>query len=444
MSQNQLPTNTMTQDINISIERKLLGIVLSDITDIGPILRSVDRDCFTEGRAEIYDACKLNHDASRPVNIVTVGKTLIERKRGELAVEMTHCTDGVYNAHNWKAYVGDLHEAKMQRGLEDIKRDLMKDFDIERAFNRLKALQAQNTEAAVFVAHDMLVDFMKELDAQVSGRTSLEVTPTGLRPLDKIITGFAAGELIYLGGRPAMGKTLVAMQIAMNQAQANHIVMFFTIEMSGQQLMARMTSNLSETNGAAFLDPYNRISKQQVTEISVAVDQMREAPLLIVDLPEATLSRIEAEIMRVKSKFDVRGVYIDYMQLVQALPEDKSKPKTEQVTNLSKAFKAMTRRTKVFTVVVCSLSRNTEQRGDKRPMLSDLRESGQLEFDADKVIFVHREAEYMSGTGRQDKAHQMEIIVRKNRNGQQGTAHVKAILQFTKVTEYPPNERPCQ
>jgi replicative DNA helicase len=128
---------------------------------------------------------------------------------------------------------------------------------------------------------------------------------------------------------------------------------------------------------------------------------------------------------------------------MQPLPDDRTKGKTEQVTNLSKALKAMVRRNEVFGVVVCSLSRNTEQRGDHRPMLSDLRESGQLEFDADKVIFVHRPAEYLAGEERKNQANHMEVIVRKNRNGSQGTAHVKAMLQYTKVTEYGPNEMPC-
>ena len=434
----------MTQDIIISIERRLLGIIISDIVaDAGQILRAVDRDCFTGGRAEIYDACKINYDTSRPVNLVTVGKTLTERKRGELLVEMTTCSEGVYHAHNWKAYANDLREAKMERGLEDIKRDLMRDFDIERAFLRLKALQANSSEAAVFLAHDMLLDFMFNLDAQVSGRIKTDVTPTYLRPFDRIVTGFTAGELIYLGGRPAMGKTCLALQIAMNQALSGQVVMFVTIEMSGQQLMARMASNLSETNGAAFLDPNNRIKSTELLQIGIAVDQMKEAPLLIVDMPEATLSRIEAEIMRIKSKFNLVGVFIDYMQLIQALPEDKSKTKIEQVTNLSKALKSMNRRTGVWAVVVCSLSRNSEQRGDHRPVLSDLRESGQLEFDADKVIFVHRPAEYLTGSEREAQANHMEIIVRKNRNGSLGTAHVQALLQFTKVVEYPSNHTPC-
>lgn len=433
------PTQT-----SIITERRMLGILLCDVADVSALMAELSQDHFTQGRAEIFEACKANHEAGNPVNIVTVGKTLVDRKQGAHLVEMTSCTDGIYNAHKWKVYLAHLNEARQIRGLDAIKSDLMRDFDIERAFTRLKELQAAQATSATFIAHDLLVDFMLRLEAQISGRLKIETTPTSIRPIDRITIGFAPGELIYLGGRPGMGKTLLAMQMAMNQAKQGHVVLFVSIEMSTTQIMTRIASNLAEIDGAAFLDPEQRMNQQTFQAMAMAVDTVKNHPLLITDMPEATIAKIDTELQRLRlKKIPVKGVYIDYLQLMQPLPDDRTKGKTEQVTNLSKALKAMVRRNEVFGVVVCSLSRNTEQRGDHRPMLSDLRESGQLEFDADKVIFVHRPAEYLAGEERKNQANQMEVIVRKNRNGSQGTAHVKAMLQYTKVTEYGPNEMPC-
>jgi replicative DNA helicase len=428
---------------SIITERRVLGIILCDVTDVTAVMAELDQDHFTQSRSAIFEACRINHEAGNPINLVTVGKTLTERKQSEHLFEMTSCTDGIYNAHKWKFYVELLNQEKHQRQLDVIKSDLVRDFDIERAFNRLQELQAAQSARTTFVAHDLLMDFMVNLDAQISGRIKQEVVQTRLRPLDRIITGFAPGELIYLGGRPGMGKTLLAMQIAMNQANQGHVVLFVTIEMSTQQLMARMTSNLAEIDGAAFLDPQERMDKETWTQMSIAIDQIKNSPLLISDMPEGTLAKIDTEIKRLKmKKIPIKGVFIDYLQLMQPMPDDRNKAKTEQVTNLSKAIKAMVRRNEIYGVVVCSLSRNTEQRGDRRPMLSDLRESGQLEFDADKVIFAHRPSEYMTGEARKNEANHMEVIVRKNRNGSQGTAHLKAALEYSKVTEYGPNESP--
>lgn len=432
------------QPTTITTEHRLLGILLCDVTDVGPVVAELSKDLFTGARGAIFEAIKTNHEAGNPINVVTVGKTLVDSKQGQLVSEMASCIDGIYNGHKWRLYVGHLREAQTSRHLEAIKADLLRDFDIERAFHRLQALQAQTMAASVLVAHDMLVDWMVNLEKQISGRNPLEVVPTGLRPLDRLLVGFMPGELIYMGGRPGMGKTLLAMQLAMNQAAMGHCILFVTIEMSGGQLMARIASNLAEVEGSAFLDPHARINQTTYLAMGIAIDKMKNEPLLICDMPDATIQRIDAELTKLRTKkIPVKGMYVDYLQLLQPMPDDKGKSKTEQVTNLSKAFKALVRRHGIFGVVVCSLSRNTEQRGDHRPLLSDLRESGQLEFDADKVIFVHRPAEYMAADERALNQNKMEIIVRKNRNGQQGTAHVMALLQYTKAVEYPPNHQPC-
>jgi replicative DNA helicase len=231
-----------------------------------------------------------------------------------------------------------------------------------------------------------------------------------------------------------MGKTLLALQIAMNQAMAGIPVVFFTMEMSADQLSQRMLSNLAEMDGSHFLNPTDRITSDQFLTLGQKADLLKSKPLYIVDLHQANLDRIEGEIAKLKTKYGVCGFFLDYLQLIEPTKMDKPKPKIEQMTNISKTLKTICKRQKVFGVVVSSLSRATEGRADHRPIMSDLRETGQLEFDADKIAFVYRPYEH----DKTKEADLMEVIVRKNRNGSLGTAGIQCLLSFTKANEFPP------
>ena len=433
----------MNQQIEMNTERKILGILLSDVTpDMGPILAKLQEQYFTDLRVDVYRAIQANYTGGRPINLVTVGKTLTEMKSKAMS-EMVECTEGIYHANNWRAYIDDLRQFRIDRGIAEIKSRLQSDFDIESAFKAVQELHAESIDVQASQIHPMLIDYLIGLEAQISGRGKIDLSRTYIRPLDRIISGFQTGELIYLGGRPGMGKTLLAVQIGLNMAMNEIPVAFFSIEMSVAQLMSRVTANLSKTEGECFLDPHGRITMEQFQNIGVEIDVMKNRPFYIIDFPDAQMKKMESEIIRLKQVHKIKGIFVDYLQLIQALPEDKSKSKVEQITNISKALKAMARRHEVWILAVTSLSRQTEQRGDHRPLLSDLRESGQLEFDADKVIFVHRPSEYLKGTDRMDQINHLEIITRKNRNGSQGTAHAKILLQYSMVTEFLPHEIKC-
>ena len=142
--------------------------------------------------------------------------------------------------------------------------------------------------------------------------------------------------------------------------------------------------------------------------------------------------------MRLKRQHNIEGIFVDYLQLVSPTKEDSSRTKVEQVTNISKQFKALSKRQNIWVCVISSLSRESEKRTDKRPYTSDLRESGQLEYDADKIIFVHRPVAFMNeGDPDYDRVQNiMEILVRKNRNGETGTAIANTDLRYTRVSEF--------
>jgi replicative DNA helicase len=270
------------------------------------------------------------------------------------------------------------------------------------------------------------------------GQEKVQISPTYLRPLDKVISGFSSPDLILLGGRPAHGKTTLGLQLAFNMSHNGHSIGFITMEMSRHQLISRLLSNISSINGYKFNNVDKDMSIEEVNVIGKYVDKLKSLKLYISDLPHATTQTIEAEVVRLKRQHNIEGIFVDYLQLVSPTKEDSSRTKVEQVTNISKQFKALSKRQNIWVCVISSLSRESEKRTDKRPYTSDLRESGQLEYDADKIIFVHRPVAFMNeGDPDYDKVENiMEILVRKNRNGETGTAIANTDLRYTRVSEF--------
>lgn len=415
------------------IEQRLLGILLSDVTtdEIVPLLHD---DLFTAERKQVFQAIKKVYNKNLPINIATIGKQIIDDKLSIDLPTMISYTDGIYYGHEWKIYANDLNDLHKQREINKLKQSLFTgEIDIGTAFSQMTEINNTLLEPSDITAHKLSVNYLMNLNDVMSGKKLPHIYKTHIRPIDYVVTGFKPSEFILLGGRPAMGKTLLALQWALNQALNDVPIAFITMEMSTDELMQRICSNLCDIDGHAFLDPHSRITNEQFTQMGITIDQLKDKPLHIVDLPTANIDRIESEIVRLKARYGIVGFYLDYFQLISPMQHDLVKGKTEQYTNISKAIKAMCKRHNVFGVVVSSLSRQTEQRPDHRPQLSDLRETGQLEFDANKVVFVYRPSEYMTGQEKIDNINTMEVLIRKNRNGSLGNTRIVCQLEYTKA-----------
>jgi replicative DNA helicase len=419
---------------HIFIEQRLLGIILSDLANTDNIIPLLHEDLFTDERTKVFKIIKQVYNNNLPINIATIGKQMIDNKCNIDLSTMISYTDGIYYGHEWKVYANDLNDLHKQRQLNKLKQKLFTgELDIGTAFTEMTEINNTTLEPSDITAHKLSVNYLINLSHQMSGKIPTQTYKTFIRPIDYVVTGFRQSEFILLGGRPAMGKTLLALQWALNQCMQNIPIAFITMEMSTDELMQRLCSNLCNIDGHAFLDPYNRITQEQFTHMGITIDQLKDKPLHIVDLPSANIERIESEIVRLKARYGIVGFYLDYFQLIAPMQHDLMKGKTEQYTNISKAIKAMCKRHNVFGVVVSSLSRQTEQRPDHRPQLSDLRETGQLEFDANKVVFVYRPSEYMTGQDKIDNINTMEVLIRKNRNGSLGNTKIICQLEYTKA-----------
>jgi replicative DNA helicase len=436
---NHSETILQSQVLYDEYQDRMLGILIAESIRPGDIVLQLREEYFESGvRRNIFRAIRELRREEKPINTVTVYGKLVELKTPIDAVYLANIDNGIYHCDGWKHYRHELHLRYVGERIKECKADFLKHQDIDKLYNEMQEIRMLDPDPIATDVHQLLVSYMVEMADVMSGRRDNRITPTYHSNTDSLITGFKPSEFVLLGGRPGMGKTTLGVQFALNQAINGKPVAFFTLEMSTQQLMTRLVSNLCEVDGEAFLDVSSRISQEQYTEMGIAVDRVKNAPLHIVDIPGADPTRIELELIKLIRTHKIEGAYIDYLQLISALPEDRSKARIEQVTNISKYLKMICKRLNIWLCVVSSLSRNVEQRDNKRPQMSDLRETGQLEFDADKILFVFRPAEYMAETdpNKQELKEVMEVLVRKNRNGKVGTAMARIKLQYTKVLEF--------
>ena len=282
----------MTTTYLTSAERRLLSCLMDAFIDRASLLMQIPERLFTGNNIFIYRAIEALHRAERTVDLVSVHQQLISQGQGFVVFELANVADGITITSDWKTYAADLNQAWKAREEQQIMADLAVDRDIPRAFARYQAMQAVETNASESTAHELAKEYLLSMNEVREGRRKDSIYPTFINPIDRMLTGFKPSEFILLGGRPAMGKTLLALQIAMNQAMAGIPVVFFTLEMSAEQLTQRMLSNLAEMDGAMFLNPTERISNTDFLTLGQRADLLKLKPLYIVicTKPTSTLS----------------------------------------------------------------------------------------------------------------------------------------------------------
>lgn len=277
-----------------------------------------------------------------------------------------------------------------------------------------------------------------------------DFVPTGIRALDSMLTGLYPGELILLGGRPSMGKTATALSIALNAARAGHGVAIASLEMNPEAMALRAISEATSQAGRAL--SYQDIrsgawSSTQTADITAAASLVADLPITFLPRTYSEISALVAGVRQIKRQMgdDLRLLIVDYAQLLRS----SGRSRYDQITEVSLALKALAGQLGIPVLALSQLSRQVESRDDKRPMLSDLRESGQLEQDADAVIFCYRDEYYLEREKPEEmdeladwkqameRAHgKLELIVAKQRQGPIGTAHVNCAIAFNRIWEY--------
>ena len=421
---------------SLEAEQSVLGSILIDsrcVADIIGILRP--EDFFLPQNRELYETIYTMFNFSETIDPVTV----LEKMR-QLGVYHDNTREYVQQlmeitptAANAVRYANIVKDKAMLRGLADASSDISElVYDqvgtpaeiLESAEKKIYSLRKGERGASlehVGVTLHKVFDTLTELyqsDSAIPGMS------TGLRDLDKKINGLNKSDLFLIAARPAMGKTAFALNIALNVAKKySKTVAVFSLEMSREQLIMRLLANESFVELQKLLT--GKLSEEEWTKLAMASAALSQTDLRVDDNPSITVAEINAKCRRLDN---LGLVVIDYLQLMQGSGYGKtSDNRVNVVSDISRSLKIMAKELNVPVICLSQLSRGPEGRTDKRPMLSDLRESGAIEQDADEVIFLYRDEYYNENTEEKGVA---ECIVAKNRHGEVGTVKLQWVGQY--------------
>ena len=442
MSEEFIPTaqnNGHVPPQNLEAEESVLGAMMVSDSALAPVLvdvRLVPEDFYRERHRIIYKAIRELDERSEPVDALTVSEHL---KSGGL-LEDVGGKDAVSTLASTVPAPGNAgHYARIVKQNSLLRRLLAAGQQIQASVNEREGEPRDLVEAAerlLFnVAHEdassdfrsvaeILVEETERLEALASGESEMTGTVTDFRKLDEMTGGLQPGNLIILAARPSMGKSALVCNIAENVAAKHHRpVAFFSLEMSETELAHRFIASRARISA-------DRLRKGQVQKewkrVLQACNELEQAPLWIDDSSDLGMLDLRAKARRLAASQGELGlIIVDYIQLMRA--DDTRAGRVEQVGQMSRGLKVLARELNVPVVALSQLSRAPEQRPDKQPILSDLRESGSIEQDADVVAFIYREEYYDPETERQGEA---DLIIAKHRNGPIGTIELAFQPQF--------------
>jgi replicative DNA helicase len=278
----------------------------------------------------------------------------------------------------------------------------------------------------------ILPDVVNRIDELYHSDGSMTGISTGFKKLDEMTSGLQPGDLIIIAGRPSMGKTTLAVNIAENAALgSNKSCAIFSMEMGAEALTLRMISSLGRINQTALRS--GRLEEQDWPRIDSAMTQLGNAKIFVDETPGLSPTEIRARARRLKRERGLDLIVVDYLQLMQVAGTKENR--ATEISEISRSLKALAKELKVPVIALSQLNRGVEQRTEKKPVMSDLRESGALEQDADLILLIYREEVYDQNTTRKGIA---DIIIAKQRNGPTGDVQLTFLGQYTKFENYAP------
>ena len=431
---------------NEDAERAVLGSILLNNQSLYLIQDGLAAEDFYVARHRvIYSAMIALASNGSAVDHVTLGSELI--RRDDLAKiggseALDNLTDKVVTVANVEYYAKIVKESASVRRMINAAQQVASDgfgeinpreyLDVaERAIFEAARHQQAHTCATLSETLGSTLDSLEKSSKQKSEITGLS---TGFSDLDRITAGFQSSDLIIIAGRPAMGKTALALNVALNACKASEKpVLMFSLEMSKDQLTRRLLAYEAMVNATKLKSP-NRLTTEDWRGLTDAASMLHSLPLHIDDASVLTPLDIRARARRIAAKSGLGLIIIDYLQLMRATVGGRRKESREQeVAEISRSLKALAKELDVPVVALSQLNRGLENRQDKRPMMSDLRESGSLEQDTDLILFVYRDEVYHSDTKDDGLA---EIIVGKQRSGPTGTVKLVFRGEYTRFDNW--------
>ncbi|MFI3267561.1 MAG: replicative DNA helicase [Rikenellaceae bacterium] len=435
----------------VDLEEAVLGAIMIENNAIFSVIEILKPDAFyKESHRLIYQAALDLSAKHEPIDLYTVGEML--RRKSQLtevggASYLATLTQKVGSAAHVEFHSKIIAQKYIQRELIRASTDIQKNsFDdaldvtdlIDYAEGEIFKVSEGHIKRDVQKSYDIVKKALKLIEEAKNKPDGLSGVPTGFNDLDKITLGWQPSDLIIIAARPAMGKTAFVLSMTRNMAiEFNRPTAFFSLEMSSEQLMTRLI--VSESGLNSGLIKSGRLDANQWSHLEKAIVPLQAAPIFIDDTPALSIFEFRSKARRLKVQYDVQLIVIDYLQLMTG-PSETRGNREQEVSTISRSLKAIAKELNIPIIALSQLNRSVETRGgDKRPQLSDLRESGAIEQDADIVSFIHRPEYYgmdKSSEGTELTPGLAEIIIAKHRNGSTGIVNLKFKADQAKFTNF--------
>ena len=424
---------------NLEAEQSVLGAMLLDKEAISISTEIIGgEDFYREAHKEIFEAIVDIYDKGEPVDLITLTEKLKTRNTLDAVGGITFLTnlmDAVPSTHNVKYYAKIIEEKSLLRRLiKESSEIISKSYDgkeevaqiIDDAEKGIFNISLKRSTQGYVHVKDVLNTNFDKIEELYLNKGKLTGVPTGFTDLDSKLSGLQKSDLILVAARPSMGKSSFMMNIVQHAAvREKTTTVIFSLEMSKEQLTQRLLC------AEALIDAHRLrvgdINEDEWVKLARAMGPLSEAPIFIDDTPSISVAEMRAKCRRLKLEHNLGLIVIDYLQLMQG--KGNSESRQQEISEISRSLKALAREINVPVVALSQLSRAPEMRADHRPILSDLRESGAIEQDADVVMFLYRDEYYHPDT---EKKNIGEVIIAKQRNGPTGTIELVWLGQFTK------------
>ena len=424
---------------NVDAEESVLGGILIDATALDRVIEVMgEADFYRESHRKIFRAMLGLSERGEPIDLITLNDSL--RGRDELqavggATYLAELVDRVPSAANIATYARLVREKAVMRSLISVSNEISErcydgQEDIETFLDEAERLifdvSEQRVRPAFTKVGDMIMDTIKTVEQLYERKELVTGVATGFLDLDRMTAGLQPADLIIIGARPSMGKTSFALNIAQHVALHHQVAVgVYSLEMSRDQLVLRMLCSEARVGLSKVRTGY--LGERDFPRLALAAGRLAEAPIFIDDTPAHNVLEMRAKSRRLKREANVGLIVVDYLQLMRGLTAEENR--NQELSEISRSLKALAKELNVPIVALSQLNRQVEQRADKRPVMSDIRESGSIEQDADVIMFIYRDEMYKADSQDEGVA---EVLISKQRNGPTGTVRLAFRREYTR------------
>lgn len=425
---------------NIEAEQSVLGAILLENGALNKVVEILSpEDFYRDAHRKIFEALIVLSEKDEPADLITLTNEL--QKMNQLdsvggASYIASIIDSVPTAANIDYYANIVKEKAVVRNLISTSTDIItKSYEylgdveslLDEAEQEIFKISGVRVKPSFYPIRDVVKGSFKTLERLYEKKDLITGIPSGFKDLDRLTAGFQPSDLIIIAGRPSMGKTAFCLNIAQHAAIQRKVpIAIFSLEMSKEQLGIRMLCSEAFVEGTHLRTGF--LSESDWPKLTIAAGNLSDAPIYIDDTAALTVLELRAKTRRLRAEHDVGMVIIDYLQLMKGRARVESRQ--QEISEISRSLKALAKEIDIPVIAVSQLSRKTEERTGNRPQLSDLRESGAIEQDADLILFIYRDEVYNRDPDNPNKG-TAEVIIGKQRNGPIGKVDLIFLDKFT-------------